>query len=470
MSDLNKLSLKVAISGIKQKDFSAKELVTDTLKRIKEVDSKLFSFISVDETAEEKVSKQEDGKEMPLPGIPFAVKDVLSTKDLGTTASSKIIDNYVPPYEATVVGKIERSGAVVVGKTNCDAFAFGASTENSGFGPTKNPWDLERVPGGSSGGSAAAVAADECIFALGTDTGGSIRQPASFCNVSGLKPTYGACSRFGLLAMASSFDCPGPIGKSVEDCEIVFNLMKGKDGRDATSSEKDQKNPPSSRQPAGLRRASKIKIGLPKEFFTEGIDSEVKELVKEAAKTLEKSGFAIEDVSLPHTDYAIAVYYILVPSEISSNMARYDGNRFGHQRETFEDEVKRRIMLGTYTLSAGYFDEYYLKALKVRALIQKDYLEAFEKVDLILGPVSPTPPFKIGEMVSDPLKMYIADILTVSANLAGIPGLAFPCGFTKNNLPVGLQLLGPHFSEDLLFEVGKKYQNLTDFHKKKPNI
>ena len=473
MSDLNKLSLKEAISGIKEKKFSSRELLADTKKRIREVNSKLFSFISVNEMAERQFAEQgvlESRDKLSLRGIPFAVKEVLSTQDLKTTASSKILDNYIPPYEATVVRKLKEAGAIIIGKTNCDAFAFGASTENSGFGPTKNPWDLGRVPGGSSGGSAAAVAADECIFSLGTDTGGSIRQPASFCSISGLKPTYGACSRFGLLAMASSFDCPGPIGKSVEDCEIVFNLMKGKDGRDATSSEKDQKNPPSSRQPAGLRRASKIKIGLPKEFFTEGIDSEVKELVKEAAKTLEKSGFAIEDVSLPHTEYAIAVYYILVPSEISSNMARYDGVRFGNKREVLEEEVKRRIMLGTYTLSAGYFDEYYLKALKVRTLIQDDYLQAFKKVDLILGPVSPTPAFKIGEMVSDPLKMYMADILTVGANLAGIPGLAFPCGFTKDSLPVGLQLLGPHFSEDLLFEAGKKYQNLTEFHKIKPKI
>ena len=464
MSDLNKLSLKEAISGIKEKKFNSSELLADTKKQIREIDSKLFSFISFDETAEKKLIEQERlGKqgELSLPGIPFAVKEVLSSKDLRTTASSKILDNYIPPYEATVVKKLREAGAIIIGKTNCDAFAFGASTENSGFRPTKNPWDLERVPGGSSGGSAAAVAADECIFSLGTDTGGSIRQPSSFCSVTGLKPTYGACSRFGLLAMASSFDCPGPIGKTVEDIEIVFDLMRGKDKKDATSSEYVKKNQNNNRE---------LKIGLPKEFFAKGIDFEVRDTVKEAAELLEKNGFIVEDVSLPHTDYAIAVYYILVPSEISSNMARYDGNRFGHQRETFEDEVKRRIMLGTYTLSAGYFDEYYLKALKVRALIQKDYLEAFEKVDLILGPVSPTPPFKIGEMVSDPLKMYMADILTVSANLAGIPGLALPCGFTKNNLPVGLQLLGPHFSEELLFEVGKKYQTLTNWHKKKPNI
>lgn len=446
MSDLNKLTLKETITGIKEKKFSHRELLNDTQRRIAEVEDKIFSFVTVNKSAEE--------------GIPFAVKEVLSTKDLKTTASSKILENYIPPYEATVVKKVRELGATVIGKTNCDAFAFGASTENSGFGPTKNPWDFLRVPGGSSGGSAAAVAADECIFALGTDTGGSIRQPASFCNVSGLKPTYGACSRFGLLAMASSFDSPGPIGKTVEDCEIVFNSIKGRDAKDATSSEGTREN----------YNKNSLKIGLPKEFFSDGIDSEVKELVRGAAKTLEGNGYIVKQVSLPHTDYAIAVYYILVPSEISSNMARYDGIRFGQGREVFEDEVKRRIMLGTYTLSAGYFDEYYLKALKVRTFVQKDYLDAFKEVDLILGPVSPTPPFKIGEMISDPLKMYMADILTVGANLAGIPGLAFPCGFTKDNLPVGLQLLGPHFSEDLLFSVGKKYQELTDFHKMKPKI
>ncbi len=447
MTDLNKLTLVQAMTGLRKKSFSHKELINDCLLRIEQIEDKVFSFTQVN-------------KETEL-GIPMAVKEVLSTKDLRTTASSKILDNYIPPYDATVVKKLKDAGSVIIGKTNCDAFAFGASTENSGFGPTKNPWDLERVPGGSSGGSAAAVAADECIFALGTDTGGSIRQPASFCGISGLKPTYGACSRYGLLAMASSFDCPGPMAKTIEDCEIIFNLMKGKEEKDATSTSSDH---------GRVHGASNIKIGLPKEFFSEGIDQDVKDAVKKAAKLLEENGCSLEEVSLPHTDYAISVYYILVPSEISSNMARYDGNRFGHQRETLEDEVKRRIMLGTYTLSAGYFDQYYLKALKVRALIQKDYLSAFKKVDLILCPVSPTPPFKLGERADDPVKMYLADILTVGANLAGIPGLALPCGFTKENLPIGMQFLGPHFSEELLFEVGKKYQTLTDWHKKKPNI
>ncbi|MGB9637562.1 MAG: amidase, partial [Microgenomates group bacterium] len=386
MTDLNKLTLSETIEGLRKKDFSKTELINDTLSRIKDVEPQLFAFVSVNEQAQTMSDEKQSGV---LAGIPFAVKEVLSTKEMKTTASSKILKNYLPPFEATVIKRIKNAGGIIIGKTNCDAFAFGASTENSGFGPTRNPWNLERVPGGSSGGSAAAVATDECIFALGTDTGGSIRQPSSFCNITGLKPTYGACSRYGLLAMASSFDCPGPMGKTVEDCEIVFNIMKGKDERDATSSREELKDIGDEEK--------RITIGLPKEFFAEGIDSEVKDLVKKAAQLFADNDFVIKEISLPHTQYAIAAYYVLVSSEISSNMARYDGNRFGDRRETFEDEVKRRIMLGTYTLSAGYFDQYYLKALKVRNLIQKDYLQAFQKVDLILGPVSPTPPFKIGE-------------------------------------------------------------------------
>lgn len=447
MSDLNKLTLVESLWGIKQKKFNPKEIFSDCLKRIKVIDEKIFSFVTINN--------------LLTPGIPFAVKDVLSTKGLKTTASSKILDNYIPPFDATVVEKLKAAGSAVIGKTNCDAFAFGASTENSGFGPTKNPWDLTRVSGGSSGGSAAAVATDECIFALGTDTGGSIRQPASFCGISGLKPTYGACSRYGLLAMASSLDCPGPMGKTVEDCEVIFNLMKGKDGKDAASHEniKNEK-----------KVKEKIIIGLPKEFFSEGIDNGVKDAVKKAAKLLEKNGIFFEEVSLPHTEFCVPVYYVIVSSEISSNMARYTGVRFGHERKMFEDEVKRRIMLGTYSLSAGYFNEFYLKASKVRHLILDDYQKVFEKVDLLLGPVSPNTAFKIGEKTSDPLKMYLEDILTAGANLAGIPGLALPCGFSDGNLPIGIQILGPHFSEKLIFNIGKKYQSLTDWHKKRPNI
>lgn len=457
MSDLNKLSLKEAITGIKEKKFSSKELLSDTFSRIKEVEGKISAFITVNDGDE----GFEGGAGGELSGIPMAVKDVLSTKDIKTTASSKILESYVPSYDATVVRKLKDAGAIIVGKTNSDAFAFGASTENSGYGSTKNPWDLSRVPGGSSGGSAAAVASDECIFALGTDTGGSIRQPASFCSISGLKPTYGAVSRYGLLAMASSFDTVGPMGKTVEDCEIIFNIMKGKDPKDGTSSDGDRKD---------KDNKGKITIGLPKEFFADGIDSEVKEAVKKAASLFEENGFNFEEVDLPHLEFAIPAYYIIVPSEISSNMARYSGIRFGEQREKFEDEVKRRIILGTYSLSAGYYDQYYTKASKVRKLIQEDFFNCFKKVDFILGPVSPHAAFKIGEKSNNPLEMFLEDILTGCVNLSGLPGLALPCGFTKEGLPVGMQILGPHFSEAGIFNIGKMYQELTDWHKRKPLI
>ncbi|PIQ70305.1 Asp-tRNA(Asn)/Glu-tRNA(Gln) amidotransferase GatCAB subunit A [Candidatus Shapirobacteria bacterium CG03_land_8_20_14_0_80_40_19] len=453
---LNQLTLKQAVEGLKEKKFSSAELHQSIIKRINEVEGKIFSFVEI----VDKENPKQIEKEGILKGAFFAVKDVLSTKDIRSTASSKILANYVPVYEATVVKKLTDHGAEIIGKTNCDAFAFGASTENSGFGPTKNPWNTTKVPGGSSGGSAAAVAADECLFSLGTDTGGSIRQPASFCSVTGLKPTFGACSRFGLLAMASSFDCPGPIGKTVEDCEIVFDIIKGKDEKDATSVFYPKKK----------QVKKNLVIGLPKEFFGGGVENEVKNLVSQAAKILEKEGHRLVEISLPNTSLAISVYYILVPSEISSNMARYDGIRFGSNRESFENEVKRRIMLGTYTLESGYFDQYYLKAAKVRNLVKADYLNAFEKVDLILGPVSPTPPFGIGELINNPLKMYLSDVLTVGANLAGIPGLSIPCGFTHDNLPVGLQLLSPHFSEEILFDIGRQFQQITDWHKRKPKL
>lgn len=459
MSDLNKLSLKEAILGIKENKFSSKELLNDTFSRIKELEGKIKAFVTVCEGQEGEDGK--DGNDLPLLGIPMAVKDVLSTKNIRTTASSKILENYIPPYDAIVVKKLKEAGAIIIGKTNCDAFAFGASTENSGFGPTKNPWDLECVPGGSSGGSAAAVSADECIFALGTDTGGSIRQPASFCSISGLKPTYGACSRYGLLAMSSSFDTVGPMGKTVEDCEIVFNIMKGKDPKDGTSSDGDRKD---------KDNKDKITIGLPKEFFADGIDNEVKEAVMKAASLLGENGFDFEEVDLPHLEFAIPAYYIIVPSEISSNMARYDGIRFGYQREKFEDEVKRRVMLGTYALSAGYYDQYYTKASKVRKLIQEDFFKCFDKVDFILGPVSPHAAFKIGEKSNNPLEMYLEDILTGCVNLSGLPALALPCGFTKEGLPIGMQILGPHFSEEQIFKLGKMYQTITDWHKRKPII
>lgn len=459
MPELFELTITEAKEGIDNGFFSREELVKSVLERINKLEPKLSSFISInDEAVKEAREKDEKKEENPLSGIPMAVKEVFSTKDIKTTASSRILENYNPPYEATVVSKLRDSGAIIIGKTNCDAFAFGASTENSGFGFSRNPYDLERVPGGSSGGSASAVAADETIFALGTDTGGSIRQPASFCSITGLKPSYGACSRYGLLAMASSLDCPGPMTKTVNDAELVFNLMKGKDPKDATSVD----------YPSSKLEDKKIKVGLPREYFSEGIDREVKETVLKATQAFPQNEYEFVEISLPNTAYAIAVYYVITPSEISSNMARYDGIRFGKERKFFEDEVKRRIMVGTYALSAGYFDQFYLKASKVRWLIKNDLENAFKEVDLIIGPVSPTPPFKIGERSEDPLEMYLSDILTVSANLAGIPGISVPCGFTGSGLPIGMQIMGPFFSEDLIFKAGKSYQLLTDWHKVKP--
>lgn len=461
MDRLNELTILEARDGIRKGLFSREELNKAVIERINTLEPKLHSFISINEEALKEAKIKDTGKDKTsLSGIPMAVKEVLSTKDLKTTASSRILENYIPPYEATVVSKLKKAGAIVIGKTNCDAFAFGASTENSGFEFSKNPYDLERVPGGSSGGSASAVAADEAIFALGTDTGGSIRQPASFCSITGLKPTYGACSRYGLLAMASSLDCPGPMTKTVKDAELVFNLMKGKDPKDATSVD----------FPESKDSDKKIRIGLPKEYFSEGIDKEVKEIVLKAIRVLPVNDYEFVEISLPNTGYAIEVYYVITPSEISSNMARYDGIRFGEKRNRFEDEVKRRIMLGTYALSAGYFDQFYLKASKVRWLIRNDFENAFKEVDLIAGPVSPTPPFKIGERSEDPLEMYLSDILTVSANLAGIPGISVPSGFTESGLPIGMQIMGPRFSEDLIFKAGKTFQERSEWHKIKPKI
>ena len=461
--DLNKLTVAEAKEGLKEKKFSVTELTKACLERIKRVDSKIKALVTVSEDkalARAKEFDRHEGKNLPLMGIPVTVKDVLSTKDLQTTASDKILEGYLPIYDASVVEKIKEAGAIIVAKTNCDPFAFGASTENSAFGPTKNPWDLERVPGGSSGGSAASIAADEAIFSLGTDTGGSIRQPASFCNIVGLKPSYGSDSRFGLMAMASSFDCPGPMSKTVEDCEEIYRLIRGKDFSDATSIAVIHQK----------ENHDKLKIGLPKEYFSSGVNLEVREAVQKAAQEFEKNGFSIEEISLPHTDYVVAIYYILVPSEISSNMARYDGIRFGKERKCFSDEVKRRIMIGTYALSAGYYDAFYLKASKARSLIMSDFQEAFKKVDFLLAPVSPNPPFKLGEKSKDPLQMYLEDILTAGINLAGIPSLALPCGFSKEKLPIGMQLIGPLFSEERLLATGKIYQNFTDWHKRKPNL
>lgn len=451
------LTIKEAQKDLFEKKYSPVELVDEYLARI-EKNKNLNAFITVsDEVAHDKAKKTSLSADLPLLGVVVAYKDLYLTKGVRSTAASKVLESYIPEYSATVVKRMEAAGAIIIGKTNCDAWAHGASGENSDFGPTLNPWNKAFIPGGSSSGSAAAISAGLSLVSMGTDTGGSIRQPANFCGVVGLKPTYGAVSRYGIVAMASSLDCPGPLGQTVEDVETIFNVIKGPDGFDSNVIDTTSQSPD---------RAQRLRIGVPKEYFVKGIDTEVEQSVREAIKVFEKEGAEIVEISLPNTKYAIDVYYIIQPAEVSSNLERYDGIRYGSSRDSFGNEAKRRIMLGTYVLSAGYYDDYYLKAQKVRSKIIEDYDKAFEKVDAIIAPVSPTPPFKLGEKASDPLQMYLADIFTAPANLVGIPGLAVPSGFTKDKLPLGFQLLGPRFSENTLFELGKIYQKATNYQPK----
>ena len=477
--DANVLTIKETKEGLKNREFSSIELTKACLEQIKKYNSQINAFITVCEEKALEEAKRADKlfgyetlqqfKTYPLLGIPVALKDLFSTKGIKTTAASKILKNYIPPYDATVVKKLKDAGAIIIGKTNHDAWGHGASGENSDFGPTKNPWDGEYVPGGSSSGSAAAVASHMCLAATGTDTGGSSRLPASLCGVVGLKPTYGRVSRYGVIAMASSLDSIGHITKTVEDSALFLQITSGNDAQDATT--------PKIPVPDYLEKISQgikgIKIGLPKEYFTNGLDINIKNLMKKAVKVLENLGALIIEISLPHTEYANACYYIIQPSEVSSNLARYDGIRFGDGRERFGDEAKRRIMLGTFTLSAGYYEAYYKKAMQIRTLIKRDFDNAFNSsrngVDAIVTPVSPTPAWKLGEKVNEPLKMYLSDVFTVTANLAGIPGLSIPVGFA-NGLPVGMQVLGPQFSEKMLFRIGYAYEQLSQFYKIKPKL
>jgi aspartyl-tRNA(Asn)/glutamyl-tRNA(Gln) amidotransferase subunit A len=417
----------------------------------------------------------------PLTGIPVGLKDIFLTKGVLTTCASRILNNFIAPYDATVVSKLRDAGAVFVGKLNMDEFAMGSSTENSAYGVTRNPWDLERIPGGSSGGSSAALAAGESIITLGTDTGGSIRQPASVCGVVGIKPTYGRVSRYGVIAFASSLDQVGPFALDVEDCAIALEAIAGHDPRDSTSAPAAV---PDFR--ADLKKGVKgLKIGVPKEYFVEGMDPEVEKAVHTAIDALKQQGAEVVEVSLPHTEYAVATYYLVAPAEASSNLARYDGVRFGYRAaapenlldmymrsrgEGFGPEVKRRIMIGTYALSSGYYDAYYLKAQKVRTLLKQDFDEAFKQVDVIVTPTAPSAAFKIGEKSADPLQMYLSDIFTIACNLAGIPGISLPCGFTSNNLPIGLQLLGKAWDEATLFRVGWAYEQSQDWHKRRAQL
>lgn len=476
--DLNELTIKEVQKGLREKKFSAVELTKACLAQIKKLNPRINAFITVCEKEALEEAKKADeqfnnltieqSSNYPLLGIPIALKDLFSTKEIRTTAASKVLADYIPVYDATVVKKLKNAGAIIIGKTNCDAWAHGSSGENSDFGPTKNPWNKEYVPGGSSSGSAAALSAEMCLAATGTDTGGSIRLPASFCNLVGLKPTYGRVSRTGIIAMASSLDSIGHFTKTVEDSALLLNITAGKDELDATTPEV-----PVPDYTKSLKKGIKgLKIGLPKQYFVEGTDVNVKNLMEKAIAVLENEGAKI--VELPHTKFANPCYYIIQPAEVSSNLARYDGIRFGRGREFFGDEAKRRIMLGTFTLSAGYYEAYYKKAMQVRTLVKKDFEEAFNPstssgCDAIITPVSPTPPWKLGEKVDNPLKMYLSDIFTITANLAGIPALSVPIGFV-NGLPVGMQILGPQFSEELLFQVGYAYEKETQWHKVKPNI
>jgi aspartyl-tRNA(Asn)/glutamyl-tRNA(Gln) amidotransferase subunit A len=464
----HKLTIKKVSQMLAKKEVSCQELTQACLDSIKKHDKEINAYLTVcDELALSQAKKIDDKIKAGeatglLAGVPCAIKDNILIEGVRATAGSKILENYIAPYDATVVKKLKEQGAIFLGKANMDEFAMGSSTENSAYGATKNPRDLSRVPGGSSGGSAAAVAADECVFALGSDTGGSIRQPASFCGVVGLKPTYGAVSRYGVMAMASSLDQIGPLAKNVADCRIVFDAIKGRDTRDATSADFLQ----------NINKKFKIenlRIGLPKEYFAKGLDGEVEKLVKEAIKKFAVAGAKIKEISLPYSEYALACYYIIMASEVSANLARYDGIKYGlsdkdggslldvylkSRGKNFGEEVRRRIMLGTYSLSSGYYDAYYLRAQKVRTKILEDFKKAFGEVDLIMTPVAPTPAFKIGEKVNDPVTMYLSDIYTVPMNMAGLPALAMPCG-NVNNLPVGLQIIGPHFSEDLIFDAAQ---------------
>ncbi len=483
--EIIKLTAHKAKKCLEQGDISSKDLTTSVLGRIKQVEDRLKAFITV--TEKESIAnamdadQRIDGKQIGnLLGIPMQIKDNICTKGIVTTCASRMLSDFVPPYDATVVERIRRAGAVLVGKGNMDEFAMGSSTENSSFYSTKNPWDLEKVPGGSSGGPAAAVAAGECVVALGSDTGGSIRQPSALCGVVGLKPTYGLVSRYGLVAFASSLDQIGPITKDVHDSALVLGVIAGHDPKDSTSIKYDVPDYTASLK-TDLRG---MRIGWPKEYFVDGIEPGVESAVREAMEVLQDLGAQIEEISLPSTKHALAVYYIIAPSEASANLARYDGVKYGYvsedatgmwdalektRREGFGAEVRRRIMLGTYALSAGYYDAYYLKAQKVRTLITDEFKEAFKRFDVLVAPTSPTVAFNLGEKLSDPLKMYLNDVLTIPANIAGIPAISVPGG-NVGGLPVGLQFLAPHMGEELLFHVAYAYENATSWHKMYPEL
>lgn len=484
---LYQLTIHEAMERLGKKEIRPRELAASVFERIRAVEDKIGAYITLTEDgamaqadlAEQAILK---GEASPMTGIPLSIKDLICTEGVKTTCASKILENFVPTYDATVIEKLKKANAVFTGKVNMDEFAMGSTTENSAFKTTVNPWDAHRNPGGSSGGSAASVAADMCLGSLGSDTGGSIRQPASHCGIVGLKPTYGRVSRYGLVAFASSLDQIGPLAKDVTDAALLLNAISGHDPLDSTSAPKAAPDF-TENLAAGIKG---MKIGIPKEYFhTEGIDEDVRQAVAGAMETLKSLGAEFVDISLPHTSYAVAAYYVIAPSEASSNLARYDGVKYGLRAKDAGDlldmyrqsrsqgfglEVKRRIIIGTYALSSGYYDAYYKKASQVRTLIIDDFKKAFESCDLLLSPVSPSPAGALGENADDPLKMYLADIFTIPANLAGIPALSVPCGFTKERLPVGLHLMGRHFDEATVLRAGYSFEQATDFHGKRPGL
>ena len=485
-SDLHFCTITDLSAQLAAKELSATDLMSAVIARTRAVEPRVHAFNSCDEAnalaqAAASDARRDDGQSLgPLDGIPIALKDVIAVTGQPLTASSKMLEDFVSPYDATVTTKLKNAGAVLWGRANCDEFAMGSSTENSAFGPTGNPWDVTRVPGGSSGGSAAALAAGEAIAALGSDTGGSIRQPAALCGVVGLKPTYGLVSRYGLIAYASSLDQIGPFARTVEDAAIVLGAIAGHDERDSTSFKTDI---PNYRAELATRRGP-WKLGIPKEYFAEGLDPEIGAAVEKAIAFYKSQGCEIREVSLPHTQYCLDTYYIIATAEASSNLARYDGIRYGHRSKNAKDvvdlyfqsraegfgaEVKRRLILGTYVLSSGYYDAYYLRAQKVRTLIRRDFLNAYREVDALITPTSPIPAFKIGEK-SDPLAMYLCDIYTIGVNLAGLPAISVPCGFTKSNLPIGVQLIGQPFQEANLLAIAHAYERAHEWSAKTPNL
>ena len=480
--ELYSLTAHELLKKLKNKETTPAEILASLNKRIKEAEPKVKALVRYKNPVSSVAASANTDREQKLKDIPVTIKDNICTEGFNTECCSKILEGFKPPYDATVIRKLKGEGALILDtKANMDEFAFGSSTENSFFGATRNPWNLECVPGGSSGGSAAAVAADEAIWALGSDTGGSIRQPASFCGVVGLKPTYGRVSRYGLIAFASSLDQIGPLTKDVEDSALLMNVISGHDPMDSTSA--DMETPDYTKS---LGKDIKgIKIGIPSEYFVEGMDAEVKNIIEEAISKLKALGAESKQVSLPNTEYAVPVYYIIATAEASSNLARFDGVQYGFRAKGpqnlidmykktrglgFGEEAKRRIILGTFALSHGYYDAYYLRALKVRTLIKQDFDDVFKEFDCIVTPTSPTPSFKIGERTEDPLKMYLSDIYTISVNLAGIPGISVPCGFTKKGLPVGLQILAKPFAEETLIRLAHAYEQTTEWHKMKPKL